>query len=522
MKQNVVLFSSLVAALSLVGCNVSSSSSVISSSSSVSSSSSSSSISSSSVSSTVEPVTIEFLSWGNGAEGTNNLLRARAAAYNAAHTDVQIAVVDWPGGDYNAYLATLAAAGELPDVMMVNSVPEAATLGYAADISAQTEADAEWENVPVALRDAITYGDYVLGVPAGLFYLGFLANFDLINDYATLPSGMDAREVFSAAGDGYTLQQWFNAIGEIKNTTGVTDGSGVIGTDGPGEWINWMPSALDSTDAIGHYLWKDGRFDFMNAAVYATISAAEANRDAKNFYSSYTSNTTDGEGNVVPGEKQTIFGLDGWDGQVYINGQIGFKWGGTWDGWMMGSIGDSFDYDFIPLPENRIVGVSDFYVVSPGAEDIDAAYDVAKWLTFGNDGLDAATLLAAQNNWALDGLPLNTTKANQWWNSTGTAFPGAKAIYEKASLGEIRVLVEANKYLPGFPQARWSSNTGIDATISRPDAAEGATLSIGDFMYDAMQGTISYTTYMTPTLAATLNGILEDAEEALIAAIEGE
>lgn len=510
MKKHVVLLSSLVATLSLVGCTTSSSSS----SSSVSSSSS---ISSSTV---AEPTVVEFLSWGNGAEGTNNLLRSRAAAYNATHTDVQIAVLDWPGGDYNAYLATLAAAGELPDVMMVNSVPEAATLGYAADISAQTEADAEWDNVPVALRDAITYGDYVLGVPAGLFYLGFLANFDLIEDYVTLPQGETARSLFSADGDGYTLQQWFTAISEIKNTTGVTDGSGVIGTDGPGEWINWMPAALDSNKEIGHYLWNDGRFDFTNPAVYATMAAAEANRDAKNFYSSYTSNTTVDEV-VVPGEKQTIFGLDGWDGQVYINGQIGFKWGGTWDSWMMGSIGDSFDYDFIPLPGENIVGVSDFFVVSPGSEDLDASYDVAKWLTFGGEGLDAATLIAAQNNWSLDGLPLNVTKQNQWWNSTGTAFPGAKKIFEKAALGEIRVLVEANKYLPGFPSARWNFNTGIDARISRPNAAEGATLSIGDFMYDAMNGTISYTEYMTPTLAATINGILEDAEEALIAAIEG-
>lgn len=522
MKQNVVLFSSLVAALSLVGCNVSSSlsSSAPATTSSVSSVSSSSSVSS--VSSTVQPIVVDFLSWGNGAAGTNNLLRARAAAFNAARTDVQINVMDWPGGNYNEYLATLAAAGELPDVMMVNSVPEAAVLGYAADISAQTSADPEWANVPVALRDAITYDDYVLGVPSGLFYLGFLANFDLIDDYVNLPSGKTGRQTFSADGTGYTLQQWFNAIGEIKDVAGVTDGSGVIGTDGPGEWINWMPSVLDSANEIGHYLWNNGQFDFLNSAVLATVSAAAANRDAKNFYSSYTGNTTDSEGVVIPGEKQTIFGLDGWDGQVYINGQMGFKWGGTWDGWMMGAIGNSFNYDFIPLPGNRIVGVSDFYVVSPGSEDLGASYEVAKWLTFGSAGLDAATLLAAQNNWALDGLPLNTTKQNQWWNSTGTAFPGAKKIYEKAALGEIKVLVEANKYLPGFPQARWNFNTGIAANISRPGAAEGATLSIGDFMYDAMQGTISYQAYMTPTLAATLNSILTTAKQDVIDALEGE
>ena len=43
--------------------------------------------------------------------------------------------------------------------------------------------DPEWADVDKTLIDSVTYGDKVYGIPSAQNYLGFFANYDLINKY---------------------------------------------------------------------------------------------------------------------------------------------------------------------------------------------------------------------------------------------------------------------------------------------------------------------------------------------------
>ena len=105
---------------------------------------------------------VTFCSWNFGTEEENNLTRRRVEAFNKASSTIRIEmVVPVDGQGYDDFLATMASAGELPDVFFVNSVPTAVINQWAMDITSIAKADSEWEDIPSALRDSITYNEHI-------------------------------------------------------------------------------------------------------------------------------------------------------------------------------------------------------------------------------------------------------------------------------------------------------------------------------------------------------------------------
>jgi hypothetical protein len=82
--------------------------------------------------------------------------------------------------------------------------------------------------------------------------------------------------------------------------------------------------------------------------------------------------------------------------------------------------------------------------------------------------------------------------------------PGAKQVYDKVVKGEIRVLVEGNKSVPGFQEARFDYNTGLGF-----DSVKGGSkLPIKEFVWAVAIGQLSvdqYRTNMTEKLEKELN-----------------
>ena len=116
---------------------------------------------------------ITYCNWNFGTEEDNNLTRRRVEAFNKQSDTIRIEIVmPMDGSSYDDFLATLAAAGELPDVFMVNSVPTAVINQWALDITDLANADEEWKDIPQALTESITYNEHVYAVPAGQYYPG--------------------------------------------------------------------------------------------------------------------------------------------------------------------------------------------------------------------------------------------------------------------------------------------------------------------------------------------------------------
>jgi len=469
-----------------------------------------------------EKTVVTFASWNLGTVEQNNLFRRRIEAFNAQSETIEIQIVEYTG-NYDEFLAAQAAAGTFPDVFMSGNIPNHIIMGYAGDITSVASVDPEWQNVPVALRDAITYNGKIFAVPAALNYLGYYANLDLIEETGTLTD-------FTTM--GYTYAQWIDAIENATDTTRL-DGTSTAGLNHPADLFNWLPSILDAESAtplgIGHAGLAGNEFLYNSQAVKDALAAAGSIMTNGWASESFDNTDPDGDGELVS-PRVARFGTNHW--VAFNNGQLAFQWDGTWSAKSRADAATAagFDVQFIGVPGNKVVGVSDFYGISKTTEDLEAAYEVAKWMTFGTDGInemfniiETAVPDTANGEVALgiSGLPISTNQAiiDQWF--TNYPVMGVQEIFEAAAAGTVTVLVEGNKFVPGFTVARFTYNTGIDATISRPNNAPGSTLSIGDLLWDAQFGKIVYADHMTQQLQNLINYEFIKAQVALEAAIEG-
>lgn len=456
---------------------------------------------------------VRLAHWGLGTVEDNNLWRRRIARFNETNEEIRIEIVEYTANNWNEWLTALAGAKELPDVFLVNNVPDAALSGWARNI--KDLVDDEWEDIPVALRDSVTYGEgdnqKIYAVPAAYHYFGYYANITLIGE-----SGSNAA--FHTY--NYTIDEFFDAVEKVKDVSNKQDGTGTIGLDAASELQNWLPSAYDETGKIQHYLWDGEKFAFTSPALSKAITKANELVNQKMVFSSF-SDTPGEEGG--PSERELVFGTNGFN-DAFQTGRLAFRYGATWDATSYyNNMKGSYTFDFIGLPGKKVIGVSDYFVISKASENPKAAYEVAKYLSFGKKGIldmfDIIEKALSEEDVVLtvNGLPLNEDAEimNEWFKYY--PIDGFKNIYELAAKGEFTVLMEGNKFIPGYSVARWNYDTGIDATISRPDADEGKTLSIGDLIWDAYNGSININDYMDEDLAAKINKELEDALDQILA-----
>jgi len=297
--------------------------------------------------------TIRYANWNLGTEEENNLQRQLVAAYVEANPGVTIEFVDMSGdGGWEEKLTNFAARGELPDVFMANNTPYYVQNGWAADLTAQVEADADWATIPQVLRNAVTYDGKVLGLPSAQFIMGYFINQDLF-EAANLDApqyGVSAEDFFAAASQLTDVQQ------------------GVLGLHEMGPILGWYPSTQDSN--LGWFSFDGTHMNYNSDAFRSAVNTAIEMRP----------NTWQG----LTDEQKTAFTAQGpWE--LFVNQESGAVWEG---GWALPSYvqNATFNWDFIGIPGGNQAMVADLLVVSATAADQDAAYDFARWMSFSSAG----------------------------------------------------------------------------------------------------------------------------------------
>lgn len=449
--------------------------------------------------SAVKKTVITYCNWNFGTEEANNITRRRVEAFNKQSSTIRIEMVlPLDGTSYDDFLATLAAGGSLPDVFMVNSVPTAVINQWALDITDVATLDEEWNDIPVSLRNSITYNNQIYGVPAGQYYMGFFANLDLIDNYLT--GGETAAEKFETG--EFTTDEWIEVVKQMRDIN-KTDGTGVIGMSAVGDMINWLPATLDETGKTKHFVWNGKSFDFTSDILIEALQKISDLGDPSKQYVFSSVPAVVGEGEEAIDNRMQIFG-SGDAASVFKNGQMGFIQEGSW----ANTFDDTdFECTFISYPDARVMATTDYMCISKSTANKEAAYEVAKYMTFGSQGINDLFKIIDDNpdaNLSLTGIPLNTKKdiSDKWFSYI--KMKGFKETFEKAANGEIEVIVEGNKYIPGFLKARFTFQTGL----SFEGVREGQLLTIGDFIWDVCGGEISINDYianMTQALADRIN-----------------
>ena len=173
-----------------------------------------------------------------------------------------------------------------------------------------------------------------------------------------------------------------------------------------------------------------------------------------------------------------------------------------------------FNYKFVAYPDAKVISAADYLCLSKAITDATkatAAYEVAKYLTYGSEGINARYEIVQNNpDLELTGLPIvtDTTLTATWFNYV--TLPGVKEVYDKVVSGDIQVIVECNKATPGYLTARFNQLTGVVIEGLRGDSQ----YKIGDFIWDVCGGDIAlaqYRQYMNDELETLINSNIVDA-----------
>jgi len=284
-----------------------------------------------------EPVALTFGSW----DDENGNLRHLAALedFSAEYPDISVEILPNPGGDWHTRILTLIAAGELPDVYMVDSsfVPLYVESGGLVNLRPYIE-DAELGFDPSEV--------FYQGVYENGFYQG--DPYVLAKDYSTVAVYAN-RALFDAAGielpqDGWTyddlldiaMQLTVDANGNNASSPDF-DPANVVqyGMDHRGDWWRSFQSVIYSFGS--HTISEDGSTldGYINSA--ETISALEWMRDAVHVH------------HVAP-TANWIQGLPGGVMPLFLEGQIAMVFG--MGPWFLGMLEEQpgFEYAILPMP----------------------------------------------------------------------------------------------------------------------------------------------------------------------------
>jgi multiple sugar transport system substrate-binding protein len=417
-----------------------------------------------------KPVTIRYANWNLGTPAEHNLQRQIIEAYTDLHPNVTIRFVDMSAaGGWDAVLTSYAAKSELPDVFMANNLPLYVQNGWVADLSAIVKNDAEWKNIPQALKDAFTYSGKTMAVPAGQFLMGYFVNTDLFD-----AANLNAPEY------GVKVDDFFKVAQALNNVP-----KGILGLDEQEFIMGWYANTQDSKLKFNSF---DGtKMNYNSAGFKAAVAKAAESKPL----------TWQG----LSAEQQKNFKSKGpWE--LFFNQETGLRWDATW------ALADitknaKFNWDFVGVPGGNQAIVFDAMVVSKTAVDVQAAYDFAKWMTFSSQSYAKRAALAKASN-TLPDMPVSLDPASLALYKTFINKPGLNKALDNLNNSMLESLA---KVVPGYIKARWEGKPGVDIGADKD-------VNVWFILNAAISGKIKYEDY-SAKLEEFVNKLMADAQAAV-------
>ena len=405
-----------------------------------------------------EGIVITYANWNLGTEEENNIERRMIQAFMDAHPGIIVEIHEgvsvYNGTPWQERLAVAASIGDLPDVFMVNDIGFSVAGGWAYDLTAIANADADFNALPASMQDAMRLNGNVYMVPFAQHMFGYFVNTDLFDSL-----NLDAPT------SGFSVEELEAAI---RATTDAA--AGRIGTNHVNYFAAWGPGALNAD--LGFFTF-DGANLHVDAPemVTALNLAMELNTNGFVF---------DG----LPYEQRAAFD-GGWGGEVFFNGGMGLLFDGTW---AVGNIDaqSDFNWEFIGVPGGRPMVTLDVLNVSSTTAHAEAAFALANWMGSGTAGFTHRMELAAEMGTVVSALPISGNQAmlDQFWTTLGV--DGIAVAYENMA----NALIDPNKVTLGWRDTRFYTDTGI--TIGDYENANS-----WRFFYMAPQGVFNFADYLT-------------------------
>ncbi len=400
---------------------------------------------------TEQPVTLTVMGWGFGEEGTEdgdkNINRVVANKYMEENPNVTIELVQpAPGEDYNELVTNMAAGGNLPDVFLYAGSQDPVANQWAMDITEYTEQVDAYDTIHQSLREGGMVGDAVYGLPVAMNFGGIKVNETMFEELNITPLEW-----------GFSMEDYMQAIRDL--TTDTTKGTNIDGSI-----MDWYPATQDSS--VEWFNFTGEGYDYSNQVFLDAYAYDQAIFDEK--LSELTA-----EAGFFPEGSWPIG--DGYIGTVYD-----FTW------WNMSDVPSGDTWEFIGLPGGDVTVVPDYMYVSSTTENPEWAIDFISY--YGAGSYELRYNDASANNQALP-IPLTDDAAFVELYNTGYAGHDGMIQALDAVINQDKGIVEGFKVIPGYPNSRFSADTGI------VDEATGETYTIENLIKASLRGDVEFADY---------------------------
>lgn len=390
-----------------------------------------------------EKIVINYVNWNLGTEAENNIERKMIAAFEEAHPNIDIQLDE--SFDYSKYgdsLAAAAAAGKLPDVMMLPNIPFGLTNEWLLNLNDIAASDPEWANIPKALENATHYGSGIYAVPAGMFFQGYFINQDLF-EQANLPE----------LNYSPTWDEFLNAVKTLNNPS-----EDVLGLSEAVQIPDWYPASVNSK--LGWFTWDGQQYHLNDPVFIEGVNKAKEIMQGKYTFDSLSED-----------EKAKYNAT--WHGDVWNQGKVAVRWEGTWATKDFSNL--NFKSKFIGIPGGKFILIGDFIGISKSTEHQQEAYEFAKYMTFGKDGILKRMELNTDGSYT--SLPMTTDPSilDQYFANGG--YEGLKEAYDNID----NAILEGVKFIPGVVRSRWEAPTGVKV-------GDKENANLGDLILDSIKG----------------------------------
>lgn len=385
---------------------------------------------------------ITYRSWDYGTETQNNEERQLIKAYEELHPDIRIQIVEnvASGNFYwDDIKASVSNGIDLADVFMVPNLDWPLAAGYLLNIKDLTDADEEFNKVPLSIREACTFKSGVYAIPCRMNLQGYFVNTTIVNR----DLGIETNNI--------SCNSPYSVIENIVNT--ASNNPDIVGLNSAAHFIDTMASVLDETGELGYFTWDGSQYHLDSDAFISGVQKGKEMFDAKKTLDAYN----DDERLLLGLDPEIDPKVDAWN-----KGKLALRYGYTYEiPDMLTNNELNNSYKFIGNPGGKITIVGDYYGIYKNTKHKNEAYDFAKWMSFGKEGF-LKRMELYRSKGSMNTLPLidDEDLIEDYFNLYGSSseMSGLETAYEYI---QNKSMVEGVKVVPGFLSARQNKKTGI-------------------------------------------------------------
>lgn len=395
---------------------------------------------------------ITYANWNLGTENDKNIERLMIDEFNKSQDKIKVKIDDSIDGDgYNDKMNTAASAGKLPDVFMVSSIPTSYKNEWLLDLDKFTESDQEFTSLNSTIIDTTKVNDQTMVLPFAKHLMGYFVNTDLLNKL-----NLNVPE------PGVSVDEF---IKTVKEATDIKNGH--VGISNVEQFVDWYAGEADTQ--MGWYTFNNDKFQLNSEKMIQGVQTA------KDLASGgYSFAQLEDEQKAELGEEI---------GAGFKKGHIAFMYDGSYAAVNLQKESD-VDFEFIGLPGDRNAMTLDYLGISKNTKNAEAAYEFAKYMSFGKDGFMKRMELSEKNGLELATLPLSSDEEvnNRYWETVTVS--GLEEVNNRLE----NAMFDPLKIIPGYAQARFEGETGLKVGDS-----DNATM--GAFLNGCIRGEVNYQDY---------------------------